>query len=365
MTSPHGRVTIIMPTHDRPVLLRRAVADVAAQDSDEWRLVIVNGGEAGSVDALLAELDADLVARIDVLHRPGLAGRAAAINAGLAVSAGEFISIHPDDDTWDPRFLSVALAHLDAHAGHGAVITRGELVTEEIHGSHVVEVGREPNAPYLPAATLSALFGGTPFAPIQLLYRRSVQDELGSYREDVDAADMWEFVLRLARWFEIGLIDERLAFTHQRVDEPAARDEIGAQARLRNSYLKDYLADHPSGALIHLTHYLGVDVAELHRRGRVSEAHLERLERAAEQYGDLAERLDRLASRFDDISEHLGHIERLIVGSRERSDQRFDVVSEHLGHLERRIGDVENAIAQAGLTGTLRRKLNQFRGRES
>lgn len=42
------RVSVIMRTKDRDVLLRRALSDVARQTFTDWGLVIVNDGGAAS-----------------------------------------------------------------------------------------------------------------------------------------------------------------------------------------------------------------------------------------------------------------------------------------------------------------------------
>lgn len=301
MVPPQSRVAIVMRTKDRPLLLRRALADVAAQEFGDWRLVIVNdGGDPAGVDALLADLDDDLRVRVAVLHHEESLGMEAASNAGLAASGSEYVCIHDDDDTWEPAFLEMTVAYLDAHPEDAAVVTRTEIVYEEIHGSHVVETGRGPFWDELPAISLSDLLGTNSFVPIQLLYRRSVHDEVGPYRADLPVVGDWEFNLRLAQAHTIGLIDEVLAYWHQR---PAAqgslsnsvsaeRQHAAADLRVRDQLLREHVAVAGMGDLLYLTRYLQGEFDHIHHRlddlnGRLDhlDRRLDAVEQAAHEHG--------------------------------------------------------------------------------
>src|SRR5690349_20336335 len=77
-----GRVTVIVPTRDRPELCRRALESLQAQTFQDWDGWVVLNGPAGNAPAYQLEL-ADLVAgddRFIVLDRPALAGIAGPIN---------------------------------------------------------------------------------------------------------------------------------------------------------------------------------------------------------------------------------------------------------------------------------------------
>ncbi|MFT3874850.1 MAG: glycosyltransferase family 2 protein [Propioniciclava sp.] len=361
MPAPHTRVALVMRTEGGPVLFRRALADVAAQEFTDWRLVVIGTGDVAPLRQELAALDADLADRIELLALEASASLGTAINAGLAATSSDYVALHDGGDTWEPGFLSATVAHLDAHAAQAAVVTRGETVFEEQHGSHLVETERSVPAPHLASAPLSDLLTGR-LAPIQLLYRRSVHDELGELRTDVGAAAIWEFCLRLARTFEIGTVEETLAFAHQRPGEASTADERSAEAHLRDAYLQQSLAE-GGGAEIHLSYLISAEFAELRRRNDDLARRLDELSRGGRQLAAITARLDAVERRFDDISEHLGHIERLVAGSRAQSESRFDATSEHLGHLERRIADVEHTVLEAGLAGTLRRKYQALRAR--
>lgn len=295
MSQSRARVAIVMRTKDRPLLLRRALADVARQTFMDWHLVVVNDvGAREPVDALVAGLDADVAARVEVLHREASQGMESASNAGIAASNSEFCCIHDDDDTWDPRFLERTVAHLDAHPGEAAVVARAQVVNEEVRGEQVVETGREDFWPELVAISLSDLLRTNRFVPIQVLYRRSVHESVGMFREDLPVVGDWDFHLRLAQAFRIGLIDDVLAFWHHRRahDAGALANSVLAEEHhqradllVRDEALKAHVAEHGMGDLLYLTRYLQGEFDHLHRRLNHLENRLDELEAVSREVG--------------------------------------------------------------------------------
>lgn len=298
MSPQRSRVAVVMRTKDRPVLLRRALADVAAQTFEDWRLVVVNDvGDPAPVDALVAQLDAGVRERVEVLHRTSSTGMESASNAGLAASDSEFVVVHDDDDTWEPTFLERTVAHLDAHPEEAGVVTRVEIVEERIDGDDVVELGRREFWNHLSAISLSDLLRTNRFVPIQLLYRRSVHDEVGPFDEQLRVVGDWDFHLRLAARHRIGLIDEVLAFWHQRPDQEGAlgnsviaaeREHDAADLRLRDDALRAHVAEHGMGDLLYLTRYLQGEFDHLHHRITHVERRLDDVERAAREAQEAA-----------------------------------------------------------------------------
>lgn len=271
-----ARVAIIVRTKDRPVLLRRAVADVLAQTYTAWHLCIVNDvGDPAKVDAVVAGFGDRLEGRVQVLHRSTSAGMEDASNAGLDATASEFVAIHDDDDTWAPEFLARTVAHLDAHPADSGVVVRTDIVLERLEGDAVTELGRESFWPDLPAISLADLLRTNRFVPISLLYRRAVHDTVGTYRTDLPVVGDWDFHLRLLAHFDVGLIKEVLAFWHQR---PAAAgnasNSVLAGADLhdrydlfvRDEHLKSYVRDNGMGSLLYLTGYIQGEFDHLHQR---------------------------------------------------------------------------------------------------
>ena len=98
MTSP--LVSVVIPTHQRRQLLRRALVALAGQDlsADVFEVVVAVDRATDSTEEMLEEFQAPYALRWVRAIRPG---RAAACNAAIAAARGEIIVMLDDD--MEPR----------------------------------------------------------------------------------------------------------------------------------------------------------------------------------------------------------------------------------------------------------------------
>lgn len=267
-----ARIGIVLRTKNRPSFLRRAVADIAAQTSTDWRVHIVNdGGDVEAVDAVLAAASPVLRDRCTLTHHSAPLGRSAAANVGVRALDTEYLVLHDDDDRWDPDFLRTTSAWLEENPGHAGVVVRTEIVYEAPHGADFVEVGRAPFWPGQTYVTYSDLLQVNRFVPIAYLYRRALHDEVGLYREDIRAAEDWEFNLRVAQVHPIGYLSDRiLAFWYQRAGVDGelgnsmfalAGDHDRYDMLVRDEALRTYVAEHGAGLPLYLTRFVQDEIA--------------------------------------------------------------------------------------------------------
>lgn len=267
MSNEVARVGIVVRTKNRPEFLRRTLEDIAAQTFSGWLVHIVNdGGEASAVDAILADAGAVLRGRAFVTHHDTAHGRSAAANRGLRGLDTDYVVLHDDDDLWHPSFLQETVDWLDRHQTHVGVVTRTEIVYEAERGGRFVEVGRVPFWPDQTGITYSALIQVNRFVPISFLYRRAVHEEVGFYREDVHAAEDWEFNLRVALNHTIGYLSSRpLAFWHQRAGVEGelgnsmfalAEEHDRFDSQVRDEALRAYVRENGPGLPLYLTRFI-------------------------------------------------------------------------------------------------------------
>lgn len=254
------KVSIIMRTKDREILLKRALFDVSRQTYANFELIIVNdGGVAKTVDALL-EKHNYLEGRAQAIHNPQSTGMEHASNQGISAATGKYICIHDDDDTWNPCFLEECVNYLEAHPDHGGVAVRTEIVYEEIKGNKVVENGRVIAWPEVDQFSISRLMKSNIAVPISCMYPKAVIEKLGGFRADLPVVGDWEFHLRLAIAYQVGfLADKKLAYWHQR---PAQGGSLGNSVfeaerkhryfdlQVRDDYLREYAEKNGVGALL-------------------------------------------------------------------------------------------------------------------
>lgn len=106
-------VTVVVPTRDRPELLRVALRAILAQDHPGPIDVVVVYDRSEPDRSL--ESTADPWRRVRVIRNQRTPGLAGARNSGLLAATGQLIAFCDDDDEWLPGKLRAQVAALDAH----------------------------------------------------------------------------------------------------------------------------------------------------------------------------------------------------------------------------------------------------------
>lgn len=232
------RVSVVVRTRNRPEFVRRALVDIAAQNFDDYEVVVVDDGDvADLVEGVVRESG---IARIRLIRTEEPRGRCRAANAGIQAAEGEFVVLHDDDDRWHPDFLARTVERLDLDTEAAGVMTSTAIVYERRDGALWREVDRVPFWDGMQRISLSQLLEINRAVPISFLYRRRLHDELGGYDESLDAVEDWDFYLRVVPRYPIAfLAGEPLAYWVQR---PGATDaEANSTVGLAHEHERDDL----------------------------------------------------------------------------------------------------------------------------
>jgi glycosyltransferase involved in cell wall biosynthesis len=100
-------VSVVLPTHNRPDLLREAIISVSQQTLNDWELIIIDDGSVPEID--LEKLSINVKGDIKVVRHPIPQGGAAAKNTGIIHSKGEYLAFLDDDDLFAPEYLETAI----------------------------------------------------------------------------------------------------------------------------------------------------------------------------------------------------------------------------------------------------------------
>jgi Glycosyl transferase family 2 len=101
------RLSVVLPTRDRPALLPRAVASMLEQLYDGWELIVVDDGDTDAVEDVLADVEDERIVTVAGPRR----GLGAARNAGLDAATGDVVCYLDDDNVMHPAWLR-AVAHI-------------------------------------------------------------------------------------------------------------------------------------------------------------------------------------------------------------------------------------------------------------
>jgi glycosyltransferase involved in cell wall biosynthesis len=198
MTGGQRKVSVIVPTCDRPALLRQALASIRALEGPDltFEILIGDNGSAPETPAAAEEFGA-------IYLKAHTRGPSAARNVGLRAATGEYIAFLDDDDVWLPENVRPHISHLQLNPALDVVI--GQAVYTD---PHLVPTGPPwpQDAPgegnQMLRVLLSDLFPqiGTSLARI------GVRESIGEFDETLIAGEDLDWLLRVARTHRLGFV---------------------------------------------------------------------------------------------------------------------------------------------------------------
>jgi glycosyltransferase involved in cell wall biosynthesis len=197
-------ISVVIPVHQRPAEVSRAIRSVLAQDVQPAQIIVVDDASGDRTPDVAEALGAT------VIRLTKNVGAAGARNAGIAVATGTWVALLDSDDEWLPHHLSAlwaatAGAHL---AVAGGVLRKGAgSLGGRRHGSlrRRGEVLRSPAA---------VLFPENPIPLSASMLRRDVLTRLGGFDETIRYSEDFDLWLRLLEVGTIRLLGEVTVIYH-------------------------------------------------------------------------------------------------------------------------------------------------------
>jgi glycosyltransferase involved in cell wall biosynthesis len=174
-------LSVIIPTHNRPDMLRGALESLQAQSDPAWEAVVVDDGD-GSGLAFVQQLSDK---RIRAFMNRGK-GQVQARNTAILESKGDIIAWLDDDDWWeDSRHIERVKNALETPA----------LVHS--HGYFVFTDKNNQRVPYELSATPESLKKDNTLLTSSIAYPKIFHDELGLLDENIEGYFDWDWHLRV------------------------------------------------------------------------------------------------------------------------------------------------------------------------
>ena len=194
MGAAKPRVTVVIPTYNRWLLLRSALWSALRQEGVEVDVVVVDDC---STDTRYERLETIGDPRVTTVRLPQNRGVSAARNTGLERAETEWVAFLDDDDAWAPSHLAGLLEAADAgerpNPGVDIAYTGCVTVTRE---RQVRWVRPAPK----PEAVPERLFSTNALVvPSRVLVRTEAVRRVGGFDTGFSLAADWDLWLRVAQ----------------------------------------------------------------------------------------------------------------------------------------------------------------------
>jgi glycosyltransferase involved in cell wall biosynthesis len=227
-------ISVIIPTKNRPKMMRRALQSVLRQEHPDLEVIVVDDGAGDGVEAALELEDP----RVTAFCNPGR-GQTDARNSALKRARGDVIALLDDDDWWE-----------DAHHLHRvsralrdgpALVYRGGWLVMERDGLELQRL------PYNLRATVSSLHRDNALLASGVAYPRSLHDRLSLFDPHVGHYWDWDWYLRVvdAGYGLRAILTPGIAIAVHASNESSTSNTSGRERDLRTLCLKHNLGEIP------------------------------------------------------------------------------------------------------------------------
>ncbi|OUS31460.1 hypothetical protein A9Q99_02505 [Gammaproteobacteria bacterium 45_16_T64] len=187
------QVSIVIPTYNRAVDLKRAIDSVFNQTFSEWEILVVDNNSTDSTDELISGYASQ---RITLLKIENHGVIAASRNLGIKHARGKWVAFLDSDDWWCPDKLTQSVQYLEG----GADLVFHDLFLVRSLGQRNYRRSGVSRGLELPVFN-DLLMSGNAIENSSVVVRRSLLNEIGGLFEDKEliAMEDYDAWLRIAK----------------------------------------------------------------------------------------------------------------------------------------------------------------------
>lgn len=191
-----SRISVIIPTHNRPQLLPRAVESAFAAGTDV-EVVVVDDASTDETAAVCKSLEGIKYVRVE--NNQGVAG---ARNVGLLASTADYIALLDDDDVRTVGSLDLQLARLNNEPD--AALIYGQAF---VSSTDRLKYDRYPQ-PCASGDVFWQLLVQNFIPSGSVVFRRSCLHRTGLFDASLPGIDDWDLWIRIAALYPVAALDQ-------------------------------------------------------------------------------------------------------------------------------------------------------------
>lgn len=196
-----GKISVIIPTHNRVDILPRAIKSIQSQTIPVDEIIVVSDGSTDGTEEVVKKLaEKDQRIRLIAYH-PGHNGNYAR-NKGIEASTGEFIAFLDDDDEWLPRKTELQMAIFEKEPEVGLVYSSQNCIYSD------TGITYQTQPMYRGDLSKRIFIRGEMGTPSQVMLRRTVLEKTGLFDLELGALQDYDLWIRCCLVTKVDFVSE-------------------------------------------------------------------------------------------------------------------------------------------------------------
>jgi glycosyltransferase involved in cell wall biosynthesis len=216
------RVSAVITGYNYARFLPAAIESVIGQTRVPDEIIVVDDGSTDNTAEVVGRYAASGVRYV---YRPN-GGAGAARNTGIRECSGELIAFLDGDDRWLPQKTALQIAHFERHPSVGLVTGSESQVYES--GGAPYSLHRKPigATSFYPRILVENTIGN----PSLVMVHRECFERVGLFDEGMRLGQDWDMWIRIARAFQVGVVDAVLILFTRHITSLTSGGEMGRYA---------------------------------------------------------------------------------------------------------------------------------------
>lgn len=202
MSDKTPKISVCIPTYNRPEFLKLAIESVLKQTFSDYELIISDNASGDSTAAVISSFKDRRINHIRKEKKIGLVDN---FNSCLEAATGQYITIFHDDDLMLPDNLAFKVEALDRNERAGMVHSNFHIIDKDgsitkknahfLESQDCVETGS--------SFLRKSLLGFNPVNPPSVVIRKECFDKLGGFNKRVHFTTDLEFWMRISMHYDV------------------------------------------------------------------------------------------------------------------------------------------------------------------
>jgi len=241
------KVTVVIPTYNRPDLVPKAIQSVLDQTFQDFEIVVVDDGQKKSAKEAVEAFEDDRIRYFKHTEQKGCSG---AKNTGIRAAGGQYIAFLDDDDEYLKNKLSLQVDRLNGVGENVGFSFTGTINVYDDHNHTKSTADGVADYHELALRNFSAMIAST------LMFKKEIFNAVGYLDETFPTHTDIEFLIRVTKKFKGVGIDQPLVRMMMKSDHVQMgsniRNRIKGREMLLSKY-RDEFARYPTFLAKHLT----------------------------------------------------------------------------------------------------------------